>query len=178
MTRKIISAVVALFAAAVLLVSCGEPANYISLISTESPSHTAHAEFELNIRELDGAEITAELHQDGRTTTAQMLTISMLAEKLSVTLTPNKLDDSGKIDSVSTECTADNITGNAMFQFTEVNNWAFTAGKAGKKIGVNADDKKILAALAFDTGSGVKTVDLDSINPDEYSCLILICANF
>ena len=65
-----------------------------------------------------------------------------------------------------------------MFQFPEVNNWSFTAGKEGKKVGVSIGDKKILAALAFDTGSGVRTIDLDSINPDEYSCLILICANF
>lgn len=65
-----------LFAPVLMFVGCGNQ-SFITLTSTESPARDAKAVFELDI---SGAEITAELRQNGETRSEPLISLDNIDE--------------------------------------------------------------------------------------------------
>lgn len=160
-----------------MFVGCGND-SFITLTSTESPARDAKAAFELDISGIGGAEITAELRQNGETQTEPLISLDNSAKDLTITLTPDK-QDSDKYNRVNITASSGNLTRNAMFNdLPEAIGWSFTTRKLNEKLQITASETKILAALALDTGNGVRSIDLDAIDQKDYDCIVIIRAEF
>ena len=160
-----------------MFVGCGND-SFIMLTSTESPARVATGNFELDIRGISGAEITAELRKNGETSTEPLITLDNSAKELSIALTPEK-HESDKYNRVNVTASSGDLTRNAMFtDLPEAIGWSFTTRKLNEKLQITAGDTKVLAALALDTGKGVMSIDLDTIDKKNYDCIIIIRAEF
>ena len=62
-----------------MFVGCGNQ-SFITLTSTESPARDAKAVFELDISGISGAEITAELRQNGETQSEPLISLDNIDE--------------------------------------------------------------------------------------------------
>ncbi len=166
-----------LTALAFLFVGCGND-SFITLTSTESPARDAKAAFELDISGISGAEITAELRQNGETQSEPLISLDNSAKDLEITLTPDK-QDSDKYNRVNLTASSGDLTRNAMFiDLPEASGWSFSTRKQNEKLKITAGEFKILAALALDTGNGVRSINLDNIDDADYDCIVIIRAEF
>ena len=69
------------------------------------------------------------------------------------------------------------LTRNAMFtDLPEAAGWSFSTQKQNEKLKITAGESKVLAAL--DTGNGVRSINLDNIDENNYDCVIIIRAVF
>ena len=160
-----------------MLVGCGND-SFITLTSTESPARDAKAAFELDISGISGAEITAVLRQNGETHSEPLISLDNSAKDLTITLTPDK-QDSDKYNRVNITASSGNLTRNAMFNdLPEAIGWSFSTQKQNEKLKITAGETKVLAALALDTGNGVRSINLDNIDENNYDCVIIIRAEF
>mgnify|MGYP004553256921 CR=1 FL=1 len=166
-----------LLALALMFVGCGND-SFIMLSSTESPARATTSNFELDISGISGAELTAELRQNGNTTTEPLISLDNSAKELSLALIPGKNKD-GKYNQINVTASSGDLTGNAMFHdLPEAIGWSFTTRKLNEKIQITAGESKILAVLALDTGNGAWTIDLDAIDQKDYDCIVIIRAEF
>lgn len=133
-----------------------------------------------------GATITAQLWENGVCTESDSLLLSCDAKKLSCLLT---LDTPGTdIDApeVTVQMGIDGDTGLFLCGFPlpeGILGYSFTAYGDNERLDVAVGEDMVLCAMAFDTGSGVRTVDCKSLAQDlekvkEYSCILLIRAVF
>ncbi|MBR4867469.1 MAG: hypothetical protein IKU11_12330, partial [Clostridia bacterium] len=65
----------------------------------------------------------------------------------------------------------------------EISGWSFTSHKVGEKLTVTPGNDLVLAAMAFDTGRGVRVVDVKKLAEDpkylgNYDCMVLVRATF
>ena len=164
-----------LFALAFMFVGCGNQ-SFITLTSTESPARDAKAVFELDISGINGAEITTELRQNGESNTQPLISLDNSAKDLAITITPDK-QDSDKYNRVNLTASSGDLTRNAMFtDLPEAAGWPFSTQKQNEKLKITAGESKVLAAL--DTGNGVRSINLDNIDENNYDCVIIIRAVF
>lgn len=71
------------------------------------------------------------------------------------------------------------LTRNAMFNdLPEAIGWSFSTQKQNEKLKITDGETKVLAALALDTGNGVRSIDLDAIDQKDYDCIVIIRAEF
>ena len=172
MRRTLICAI--LTALVLVFVGCGND-SFIMLTSTEAPERATTSNFELDI---SGAEITAELRQNGNTTTEPLISLDNSAKDLSLALIPGKNED-GKYNQINVTASSGDLTRNAMFpDLPEAIGWSFTTLKLNEKLQITAGESKILAVLALDTGNGAWTIDLDAIDQKDYDCIVIIRAEF
>ena len=166
-----------LFALVLMFVGCGNQ-SFITLTSTESPARDAKAVFELNISGISGAEITTELRQNGESNTQPLISLDNSAKDLAITITPDK-QDIDKYNRVNLTASSGDLTRNAMFtDLPEAAGWSFSTQKQNEKLKITAGETKVLAALALDTGNGVRSINLDNIDENNYDCVIIIRAVF
>lgn len=175
MRRTLICAI--LTALVLVFVGCGND-SFIMLTSTEAPARATTSNFELDIRGISGAEITAELRQNADTTTEPLISLDNSAKDLSIALIPEK-HEGDKYNRINVTASSGDLTRNAMFpDLPEAIGWSFTTLKLNEKLQITAGESKILAVLALDTGNGAWTIDLDAIDQKDYDCIVIIRAEF
>lgn len=98
----------------------------------------------------------------------------------------DRSETDGAMKGVSVQLNTDEVSGSALTFFElpqKVLGYSFTAYEDRKIIDVHAGEEVLLCAMAFDTGTGVRSVSYERLSEDseqlqEYACLLVIRASF
>ena len=153
----------------------------------ETPARLQCADYEVNIgKKAGGAKIIAELWQDGSCTESTPVMINEETKEIHITLSVDGFGNTEGGQGLNVQIDTDEKLGSMLTYFelpTQVSGYSFTDYDKNEVIEVNLDTEVILAAMAFDTGTGVRTLDCRNLadDPDylsSYSCLLIIRSAF
>ena len=145
------------------------------------------ASYDVNIgNKVGGASVTAELWQDGQCTEGTPLTINSGTKTIDISLLIDELWTENAEKALNVQIGTDEQSGSVLTSFPlpdGIIGYVFAAYNDREKIEVNPGEDVILCALAFDTGSSVRTLDCKSLIDEpgrlkEYSCIVVIRATF
>lgn len=152
-----------------------------------SPTNIQHADYEVNIgKNVIGATIIAELWQDGVCTQSTPVVLSNQTNQLHITLLIDGYGTNEGVRSLNIQIDTNEQAGSVLTYFelsSQVRGYSFTAYEDKEVIKVNAGEEQILAAMAFDVGAGIRSMDCTSLlNESERltsaSCLLIVRATF
>lgn len=157
------------------------PTDYMEM----SPDGTQTAEFELNIgNRADKGTIIAEFWREGVCQESPSVSIDGETKELhlSFLLNSHEKEEEG-LWSVEVDINTNKNSAITSFAPLLVVGYSFSSYDRDEVIEVNPGTEVVLAAMAFDTGEGVRTLDCERLaaEPDivsEHSCLLLIRASF
>ena len=138
------------------------------------------------MRKVVGATVTADLWQDGECTEGTPLTINSGTKTIDISLLIDELWTENSPKALNVQIDTNELPGSVLTSFAlpeEIIGYSFAAYNDREKIEVNPGEEVILCALAFDTGSGVRSVDCKSLIDEPgriegYSCIAVIRAAF
>ena len=185
--KKVICFLV-IFAMFVSLTGCAGQKDTITFHSEwSSMANKKRASYDVNIgNKVGGASVTAELWQVGECTKGTPLTINSSTKTIDISLLIDELWTENAEKALNIQIDTDEQSGSVLASFSlpeEIIGYSFAAYNDREKIEVNAGEDVILCALAFDTGSGVRSVDCKSLIDEpgklkEYACIAVIRAAF
>lgn len=185
--KKVICFLV-IFAIFASLAGCAGQKDTITFHSEwSSLANNKRASYEVNIgNKVGGASVTAELWQDGECTKGTPLTLNSGTKNIDISLLIDELWTENAEKALNVQIGTDEQSGSVLAAFPlpeGIIGYSFAAYNDREKIEVNAGEDVILCALAFDTGSGVRTLDCKSLidepgRLEEYSCIAVIRAAF
>lgn len=141
--------------------------------------------YEVDIgREAGGAAVTAELWEDGECTVSTPLTLGRETEELHISLLAE--GHGTEKDGLYVQIETGEISGSLLTCFGLPSGWtgySFSAYKDGDILPVRADEEIVLAAMAFDTGDGVRSVSCPALTDgtetlEDEACVLVIRAAF
>ena len=173
---------------ALVLTGCANRQDSLTFIYQPSAQPNASsANYEVRIgHDVGSAEIAAELWQNGACSQSDSLFLDSGAESLHLLFTLDGFAASKADSALNLQIDADNSSGSLLTRFAlpdSIIGYSFQAYEDQEVIPVSPNDEIILAALAFDSGAGVRTVDFQQLleEPDalsSYSCLCIVRATF
>lgn len=152
-----------------------------------SPINTECADYEVNIgKNVGGATIIAELWQDGVCTQSSPVILNTQTSYLNISLLMDGFGTNEGIQGLNVQIDTNERVSSMLTYFdlpSQVRGYSFTAYDNKEVIKVNAGEEHILAAMAFDLGSGVRSMDCTSLleEPERVtsaSCLLIVRAMF
>ena len=171
-----------------LLAGCADAGDTIRFRKVDSSlpaSQSASYELSLGNR-VGGASVTAELWLNGQCVSSTPVTLCADTPVLSMNFRVDGYGSGKDARGLDVQLETGEVSGSVLTHFElpeKVLGYSFTAYEDGKTIEVRPDEERILAAMAFDTGSGVRTVDCETLSADgtrlaDYSCVLVIRADF
>jgi len=152
-----------------------------------SPINTECADYEVNIgKNVGGATIIAELWQDGVCTQSSPVILNTQTSYLNISLLMDGFGTNEGIQGLNVQIDTNERVSSMLTYFelpSQVRGYSFTAYDNKEVIKVNAGEEHILAAMAFDLGSGVRSMDCTSLLEEQErvtsaSCLLIVRAMF
>ncbi|MBS6195503.1 MAG: hypothetical protein KH828_07985 [Clostridiales bacterium] len=152
-----------------------------------TPARMQCADFEVNIgNEVGGAKIIAELWQDGACTESTPVIINDEIKEIHMMFSVDGFGKAEEVQGLNVQIDTNEKSGSLLTYFelpAQISGYSFTAYDKNEVIEVNPDEEVILAAMAFDTGAGVRTLDCRKLETDpdylaSYSCLLVIRSLF
>ena len=152
-----------------------------------SPINTEYADYEVNIgKNTNGATIIAELWQDGVCTQSSPVILNTQTSHLHISLLMDGLGTNEGIHGLNVQIDTNERVSSMLTYFelpSQVRGYSFAAYDNKEVIKVNAGEEHILAAMAFDLGDGVRSMDCASLleEPERLtsvSCLLIVRAMF
>ncbi len=194
MRKKILAgvgivAVVAL-ALAVAVSSIGNLKRQDSLVfmrEDAAPANTQRADYQVRIgKGVGGATVVAELWQNGACTQGSPVALGNQTERLHMTFLADGFGTDEGARGLNVQMDTDAASGSVLSHFelpTRIVGYSFAAYEDKEVIEVNAGEEKILAAMVFDTGEGVTSMDCASLleEPERITsapCLLIVRAAF
>lgn len=178
----------AIFAIFASLTGCTGQKDTITFHSEwSSLANNKRASYGVNIgNKVGGATVTAELWQNGECTESTPLTLNIGTKTIDISLLIDELWTENTEKSLNVQICTDEQSGSVLAAFPlpeDIIGYSFAAYNDREKIEVNPGENVILCALAFDTGSGVRSADCKSLIDEpgklkEYSCIAVIRAAF
>ena len=178
----------AVFAIFASLAGCTGQKDTITFHSEwSSLTNNKRASYDVNIgNKVGGASVTAGLWQDGQCTESTPVILNSGTKTIDISLLIDELWTENAEKSLNVQICTDEQSGSVLAAFPlpeGIIGYSFAAYNDREKIEVNAGEDVILCALAFDTGSGVRSVDCKSLinepgRLEEYSCIAVIRAAF
>lgn len=173
-----------IFAIFASLAGCAGQKDTITFHSEwSSLANNKRASYDVNIgNKVGSATATAELWQNGECTENTPLTLNVGAKSIDISLLIDELWTENAEKALNVQISTDEQSGSVLTAFPlpeGVIGYSFAAYNDREKIEVNPGEEVILCALAFDTGSGVRSVDCKSLIDEpgklkEYSCIAVI----
>lgn len=170
------------------MIACTEQKDTLTFVRNEAvPANMERADYSIQIgNAVGGAAVTAELWMDGECITSAPVIINSETKALHVLCRIDSSDAESETRGMQVQLDTDEKAGSLITYFdlpATVRGYSFTAYENGEVLEVSTDKDSILAALAFDIGSGVRSFDCksDADDPDRVkseSCVVLIRASF
>lgn len=170
-----------------ILSGCSRNQDSITFVKDNvTPGNLQCADFKVNIgKKVRGAKIIAELWQNGVCTESTPVIINDETKEIHIMISVDGFGTTKGVQGINTQIDTNKL-GSALAYFelpTQVLGYSFTAYNENEVIEINPDTEVILAAMGFDTGAGVRTLDCRNLedNPDylsSYSCLLIIRSSF
>ena len=141
--------------------------------------------YEVDIgREAGGAAVTAELWEDDECTASTPLTLGRETEELHISLLAEGRGT--EKDGLYVQMETGEVSGSILTCFGLPSGWtgySFSAYKDGDILPVHAGEEIVLAAMAFDTGDGVRSVSCPALTDgtetlEDEACVLVIRAAF
>lgn len=141
--------------------------------------------YEVDIgREAGGAAVTAELWEDGACTASTPLTLGRETEELHISLLAEGRGT--EKDGLYVQMETGEVSGSILTYFALPAGWtgySFSAYEDGDILPVHAGEEIVLAAMAFDTGDGVRSVSCPALTDgtetlEDEACVLVIRAAF
>ena len=141
--------------------------------------------YEVDIgREAGGAAVTAELWEDGACTASTPLTLGRETEALHISLLAEGRRT--EKDGLYVQMETGEVSGSLLTCFGLPSGWtgySFSAYEDGDILPVHAGEEIVLAAMAFDTGDGVRSVSCPALTDgtetlEDEACVLVIRAAF
>lgn len=183
-TMKKVVCFLVIFAIFASLAGCAGQKDTITFHSEwSSLTNEKRASYEVSIgNKVGGASVTAELWQNGECAEGTPLTLNGGTKTIDISLLITELWTENAEKSLNVQIGTDEQSGSVLAAFPlpeGIIGYSFAAYNDKEKIEVNPGEDVILCALAFDTGSGVRSVDCKSLADEpgklkEYSCIAVI----
>jgi len=139
----------------------------LRMIEQESPVMGNIVKYEVDFgKQVKEANIYAEVWEKGECEVIACLPVDQKAKVLSIQMKDRKID--GKTAGVDIRLESD-VPGGMQVTYAELPQelsaigWAFNAYEVGDTVDANTGEEKILAAMAFDTGEGVRVFDPETL---------------
>lgn len=185
--RRLIHAA-ALTALVLFLAGCAGKKDTITF-HQDNPAlpNTQAVSYELDLENtVGGASVTVQLWENGTCAESESLTLDRDNKKLSCLFTLDSSLADTTTPGITVQMDSDESSDLFLAQFTlpqNIRGYAFTGYTDNEELEVHLEENMVLCAMAFDTGSGVRTVDCRSLTQDpekvkEYSCILLVQADF
>lgn len=172
----------------VLATGCTPQKDTLKFIQgSANPFHTQSFSYEVKLgHQINGAAVAAELWQNGVCTESAPVLLPKETKKLACSLLIDRSETDGAMKGVSVQLDTDEASGSVLTFFElprKVLGYSFTAYEDRKIIDIHAGEDVLLCAMAFDTGTGVRSVSYERLSEDseqlqEYACLLVIRASF
>ena len=177
-----------IFAIFASLTGCAGQKDTITFHSEwSSLANNKRASYDVSIgNKVGGATVTAELWQNGECTESTPLTLNIGTKTIDISLLIDELWTENAEKSLNVQIGTDEQSGSVLTAFPlpdDIIGYSFAAYNDREKIEINPGEEVMLCALAFDTGSGVRSVDCKSLTDEpgklkEYSCIAVIRTAF
>lgn len=152
-----------------------------------APANTQYADYEVNIgKNVGGATITAELWQDGVCVKSSPVVLNNQTDRLHISLLTDGFGTNEGIRGLNAQIDTNEKAGSELTYFElppQVKGYSFSAYEHKEVIKANAGEEKILAAMAFDLGTGVRSMNCTTLSeePERITsapCLLIVRAVF
>lgn len=178
------AAVVLLFLCAALgvgfLTSPVSKVDSLRLQGVSTLGRTCAADFELSIgHAVGGGTLYAELWQNGVCQRSAPAVVPASTEALHLLITMDGIDHAPRGVNVQLNANPDGGSELVRFEPAEFIGWSFTSYKTEQRLTLSPGEDRVLAAVGFDTGSGVRVMDCDVLTSDPQrlasaDCLLVI----
>jgi len=152
-----------------------------------TPAHTQRASYEVNIgKTVGGATVVSELWQNGVCTKSTPFEFSSQANQLHITLLIDGFGRNEGVRGLNVQIDTDEKADAGLSYFelpSQVTGYTFTAYDDQETMTVHAGEEKVLAAMAFDMGAGIRSMDCTSLlnEPQRFMsapCLLIVRTAF
>ncbi len=146
------------------------PNDTLCLNQVEQTGRTHSANFSVSLgRKVGSGEIRAEYWKNGECVQSAPVTFTGLMRE--ITVTADIRNESGSPVGVETYIDTDQYGGvlATYFPFPEnesVIGWSFCSYREGERLPMSPGESRVLAAMAFDTGHGVRSMDCETLSED------------
>ncbi len=133
-------------------------------------SNTFSLNYELDLgEEIGGGHVVAELWKNGECVRSAPMQFTQYAKELSILMAVRKED--GRNVGVDIQLTTDQAGGSLLTYFplpeyTDGLGWAMNGYEKGDKVELQPGESKHMAAMSFDFGEGVRTVDMQTLDTE------------
>ena len=172
----------------IVLAGCNSQKDSLKFIEQKSGlPNKVLASYEVNIgNKVGGATVVAELWKNGECTESTPVTLNNETKEINISLLIEGFGTENNTEGLNVQVDTDEASGSVLTYFELPQNvlgYSFTAYTDKEIINVNAGEEMLLGAMAFDTGSGVRSVDCKSLIDEkekikDYSCVLIIRAKF
>lgn len=130
--------------------------------------NTCVADFELSLgHSAGGGELYAELWQNGVCQRSAPAVVPASTEALHLLVTVDRAGSAPRGVNVQLDAGPDGGSELVRFELSKAfHGWSFASYKEGQRLAAAPGDDRVLAALGFDTGSGIRTMDCDVLTSD------------
>lgn len=155
----------------------------LELLGVQDDSWSWNAEFATDFGEQVGSgTIYAEQWSDGECVRSAPVTFTRYIQQLQILTQFDRENGSVNIQMDTDQYGGSLLTGFQLPEGEKAVGWSFTSYENGEKIAVKPGEERILAALAFDMGVGVRAFDCETLTREperleqaEYMVVIRIC---
>lgn len=162
----IAAAVIACLAAAVCFLTNPQTKNYFELTETNSINGN-HVQYALKLdKPAMSGQVSAEHWQNGRCVDSTAIDIDEATTELGIYLTPHRENNVMTGMDVQLDKSGESAAAIGYFPVSRVRDhigWAFSAQEQGERVTVSSEREIILAALAYDFGSGVLSPSCEAL---------------
>lgn len=153
---------------------------------TDSPNEVSVL-YEANLGDkVGGATVVAQLWQNGECIESTPLTCNNETRKIRISLFTVGNGTENSPNGLQVQIGTDEASGSVLTYFElppNISGYSFAAYEEGETIHATPGEEILLGAMAFDTGTGVRTMDCKSLidEPEKingYSCILVIRAAF
>ena len=148
---------------------------------------TELALYEVNIgNKVSGGALVAELWQNGECLESSPITLNTDTKELHLSLLLDRHATSESMQGLNVQIGTEEVTDSELKYFEvpeDIKGYSFSAYEDKEVIEVAPNEEFILAAMAFDMGNGVRSIDCKTLVSDpsvlsSYSCIAVVRAKF
>lgn len=167
---------------------CGKNTDFLKFVYEKSASPaTELASYEVNMgNNVGGGTVVAELWENGECIKSSPVSLNNQTKEVNLSLLINGYGTFESEKNLNVEIDTNEVSGSVLTAFElpkEINGYSFTAYEDKQVIEIEPNKEVILAAMAFDMGDGVRSVDCEILVSEpgrlsSYSLILVIRATF
>lgn len=182
------SSVIVVLSMLLLMNGCG--GNTDSLRFKKGNASIPHMEmfsYELNMgNKVNSGTLTAELWQNGECSKSSPVILNSQTKEIGVSLLIDGYETDEAVKGLNVQIDTDEVSGSGLTRFEiprDFKGYLFSAYEDNESMEISEENDLILAAMAFDTGDGVRSIDCRKLvsEPSALSCysyILVIRAEF